>query len=40
MVSAISRLEWRASLPPRRMVAFPVLKQRLAASAVTFGRDS
>jgi len=27
-------------LPPRRMVAFPDLKQSAAASAVTFGRDS
>ena len=32
--------EFSASLPPRRMVALPDLKQRLAASAVTFGRDS
>ena len=39
-VSAINRFEFRASLPPRRIVAFPVLKHSEAASAVTFGRDS
>lgn len=36
----IARFEWIASLPPRRMTAFPVLKQSANASAVTFGRDS
>jgi hypothetical protein len=40
IVSAMMRLEWMASFPPRRIVALPDLKQRLAASAVTFGRDS
>ena len=40
MIFAIAWFEWSASLPPRRMVALPDLKQRLAASAVTFGRDS
>ena len=39
-VSAINRLEFNASLPPRRMVALPVLKHSDAASAVTLGRDS
>ena len=34
------RFEWIASLPPRRMVALPVLKHSTAASAVTFGRLS
>jgi hypothetical protein len=38
--AAIARFEWMASLPPRRMVALPVLKQSTAASAVTFGRLS
>ena len=40
IVSAMIWLEFIASLPPRRIVALPDLKQRLAASAVTFGRDS
>ena len=40
IVSAMTVLEFNASLPPRRRVALPVLKHRLAASAVTFGRDS
>ena len=38
--AAMARFEWMASLPPRRMVALPVLKQRAAASAVTLGRLS
>ena len=37
---AISRFEFMASLPPRRIVAFPVLKHSDAASDVTLGRDS
>ncbi len=32
--------EWMASLPPRRMTALPLFRQRAAASAVTLGRDS
>src|SRR6266567_8551694 len=40
MIVAMAWLELSASLPPRRIVALPDLKQRLAASAVTFGRDS
>ncbi len=37
MVLAMIWFECIASLPPRRIVALPDLKQRLAASAVTFG---
>ncbi|MCY1314722.1 hypothetical protein D9M70_654190 [compost metagenome] len=40
MQAAMARLEWMASEPPRRMVALPDFRQRLAASMVTFGRDS
>ncbi|MCY1438948.1 hypothetical protein D9M71_551660 [compost metagenome] len=40
MQAAMARLEWMASEPPRRMVALPDLRHRLAASMVTFGRDS
>ena len=36
----IAMLEWIASLPPFKIAAFPVLKHRPNASAVTFGRDS
>ena len=39
-ISTIARLEWAASLPPRRITALPLLTQIAAASAVTFGRDS
>ncbi len=38
--AARARLLSMASLPPRRIVALPVLKQRDAASLVTLGRDS
>jgi hypothetical protein len=38
--AARARLLSMASLPPRRMVALPVLKQSEAASVVTLGRDS
>ena len=38
--AAKARFESIASEPPRRIVAFPVLKQRDAASEVTLGRDS
>ena len=37
---AIMLLEACASLPPRSSTALPALRQRPAASAVTFGRDS
>ena len=37
---AMARLDWMASLPPRRMTALAALRQRPAASAVTLGRDS
>ena len=37
---AITPFEASASEPPRRMQALPDLRQRAAASAVTFGRDS
>ena len=40
IVCAMSWLEFSASLPPRKIVALPDLKHRLAASAVTFGRLS
>ncbi|MCY1269828.1 hypothetical protein D9M70_183370 [compost metagenome] len=40
MQTAIAWLEWIASEPPRRMVALPDFRHRLAASMVTFGRDS
>ena len=33
-------LEFIASLPPRSITVLPALKQRVAASTVTFGRDS
>ena len=33
-------LVWKASLPPRNIVAFAVFKQRTPASIVTFGRAS
>ena len=33
-------LEWRASLPPRKITAFPVLKHSADASTVTLGRAS
>ena len=33
-------LESMASEPPRKIVAFPDFKHKLAASIVTFGRDS
>ena len=35
-----ARLEWIASLPPRRIAALPLLTQRAAASTVTLGRLS
>ena len=38
--AASARFDSIASLPPRKIVAFPVLKQSDAASAVTFGLDS
>ena len=38
--SAIARFEWAASLPPRRITAFPERMQSPPASAVTFGRLS
>ena len=38
--SAMTRLECSASEPPRKIAALPDFKHRLAASAVTFGRDS
>jgi hypothetical protein len=37
IVRAMIWLEFNASLPPRRIVALPDLKHRLAASAVTLG---
>src|ERR1035437_5455955 len=40
IVFALIWLEFHASWPPRRIVALPDLKHRLAASAVTLGRDS
>ncbi len=40
MASAIARLEWIASEPPRRMTALPALRHSAAASEVTFGRLS
>ena len=38
-IAAMARLEWSASLPPRRMQALPLLRHSPAASAVTLGRD-
>ena len=36
----ITRLEFMASLPPRKITALPDLRQSAAVSAVTLGRDS
>ena len=40
MTWPMARLEWNASLPPRRMQALPLLRHRAAASVVTLGRAS
>ena len=40
MTWTIARLECSASLPPRRMIALPLLRHRAAASVVTLGRAS
>ena len=40
MIRTIAQFELIASLPPRRMTAFPLFKQSAAASEVTLGRLS
>ena len=40
MQSAIALFEFIASDPPRKIVALPDFRHKLAASQVTFGRDS
>ena len=40
VAARMAREEWADSLPPRRIAAFPALRHKAAASAVTLGRLS
>ena len=40
MIDTMIWFVWKASLPPRKIVAFAVFKQRTPASMVTLGRAS